>query len=108
LWVAAVPIVGVDLAVTMGGRTQSIGLEPVVGVSLVAGLLGWALLAALESRTRRAAVIWTALALVVTVLSLALPLTSAAGAASGAVLVALHLLVAAILIPGLRRRAPGR
>ena len=103
LWVLAVPIAGVDLAVHMDGRTQSIGLASVVGVSLVVGLLGWALLAVLESRTRRAIGIWTVVALAVAVLSLAGPLTSAATGGAGAVLVGLHIVVAAVLIPVLRR-----
>lgn len=108
LWVLAVPVVGVDLLVTMNGQAQAVGLASVLGVSLTAGLLGWALLALLEWRVRRAAAIWTAVALVVTLLSLGGPLASATNAAAGAVLVGLHLVVAAVLIPALRRSSPVR
>jgi Family of unknown function (DUF6069) len=105
-WVVAGPVAGTDLEVSMNGRTQPVGLASVVGTSLAVGLLGWALLALLESRTRRAAALWTAVALAVAVLSLAGPLTSATNAATGFVLAGLHLLVAGVLVPTLRRSSP--
>jgi hypothetical protein len=103
-----VPVLGVDLTVGPGGRAQSVGLGSVVLTSLVAGLLGWALLALLESRSRRAATVWTAIAIVVALLSLGGPLSAGAGAAASVVLVALHAVVAAVLIPALRRTSPTR
>ena len=103
VWVAAVPIAGVDLDVEMGGETEAVTLRAVVLVAVGSGLLGWALLAALEWRVRRAVAIWTAVALVVTLLSLLGPLTSATNTAAAVVLVCLHLAVAAVLVPGLRR-----
>lgn len=108
LWVAAVPLGGVDLQVEMGGETEAVDLRAVVVVASAGGLLGWGLLAVLEWRVRRAAAIWTAVALVATLLSLVGPLTSATSAAAGAVLVGLHLVVAAVLIPVLRRTSPSR
>ena len=105
VWAIAVPVAGVDLAVRMGERTQDVGLGAVVGTALAAGFLGWALLAVLESRFRRAVGVWTLVALAVLVLSLAGPLTSAATGAAATVLVALHLAVAGVLIPALRRTA---
>lgn len=105
VWVLAVPVAGVDLAVRMGEQVQDVGLGAIVGTALAAGLLGWALLAVLESRSRRAVGVWTAVALAVLVLSLAGPLTSAVTGAAAAVLVALHLAVAGMLIPALRRTA---
>ena len=105
-WLVAQPIAGVDLSVSMDGRTQPVGLASVVGVSVAVGLLGWALLALLEFRIRRAAPVWTAVAVAVAVLSLAGPLTSAVSGAAGVVLAGLHLLVAAVLIFGLRRSSP--
>jgi hypothetical protein len=108
VWVAAVPIGGVDLQVEMGGETEAVTLRAVVSVALCSGLLGWALLALLEWRVRRAAAIWAAVALVVTLLSLGGPLTLATSAAAGAVLVGLHLVVAAVLIPALRRTSSAR
>lgn len=101
------PVAGIDLGVDTGGATHSVGLGSVVAVSSVAGLLGWALLTVLESRTRRAATIWTAVAVVVAVLSLLGPLTSAVTAGAAAVLVALHVAVAVVLVPMMRRSAAG-
>ncbi len=103
VWTVAVPVAGVDLAVRMGERTQDVGLGSVLTVAVAAGLLGWALLAFLESRTHRAARIWTGVALAVLVLSLAGPVTSAATATAAVVLLALHVAVGAVLIPALRR-----
>lgn len=108
LWTAAVQIAGVDLQVDMGGTTEVVDLRAVATVALGSGLLGWALLALLERRVRRAATAWTVVALVVTLLSLVGPLTSARNTAAGAVLVGLHLVVAAVLIPVLRRTSPSR
>lgn len=107
-WVLAQPLAGVDLEVVMAGRTQSVGLLPVVGTALAMGVLGWALLALLERFTRRAAALWTAAALGVTVVSLAGPLASAATVAAGLVLAGLHLLVAAVLVPAMRRSSAPR
>ncbi len=108
LWMAAVPVAGLNLAVHMGGRTQPITLASVVGASVLAGLLGWGLLAALETRIRRAATIWTAVALTVVVLSLGGPLTSAASLPAAAVLAGMHLLVAAVVVLVLRRTSASR
>src|SRR5215218_554784 len=80
LWVVAVPLGGFELEVDMGGETESIGLRDVLIVALGSGMLGWALLALLEWRVRRAVAIWTAVALVVTGLSLLGPLAWAANA----------------------------
>ncbi len=58
--------------------------------------------------TRALAVLWTAAALGVTVVSLAGPLASAATVAAGLVLAGLHLLVAAVLVPAMRRSSAPR
>jgi Family of unknown function (DUF6069) len=108
LWVVAVPVGGVDLAVGMGGRTQPVGLGSVLVVSLAAGLVGWALLAVLERRSGSAVTVWTAVALGVLVLSLLGPVTSAVGVSAGAVLAGMHVLVAAVVVPALRRTSPDR
>ena len=102
-WAAAVPLAGVDLRVELGDRAQTVGLGAVVGTALLAGALGWALLAVLEHRTSRAATLWTRIAVVVATLSLVGPLSGGATAAATAVLLALHLVVAAVLVPLLRR-----
>ncbi|MDN5751385.1 MAG: DUF6069 family protein, partial [Pseudonocardia sp.] len=64
-------------------------------------LLGWARLHLLERHTPRARRIWTGSAGVIALLSLAGPLTSGASAAATATLVAMHVVVAAVLIPTL-------
>ena len=110
VWSVAVPLLGVGLTVrtTPGSSVQTIGAGFVVAVSLLASLLGWGLLAALERRTQRAGTVWTAAAGVVLVLSLAGPLTAAVTTGGKVSLVALHLSVAAVLISLLRRTAPPR
>lgn len=104
VWALAVPLAGTALTVRTGGATQTVGPVSVVVASLLAGLAGWALLAVLERSVRRSGRVWTIVALVVCVLSLLGPLGSAAGAAATLVLVLLHLVVGAVLIPGLARR----
>jgi uncharacterized phage infection (PIP) family protein YhgE len=110
VWSIAVPLLGVNLTVrtTPGSSTQTIGAGLVVAVSLMASLLGWALLAVLERRIQQAGTVWTAAAVVVLALSLAGPLTAAATTSGEVSLVAIHLSVAAVLIPLLRRTAPRR
>lgn len=108
VWLVAVPGLGVDLRVDMAGRTQPVGISAVVAASVVAGLLGWALLAVLEAHTARAAGLWTGAAVVVALLSLGGPLGAGVSAAAVAVLVTLHGVVAAVLIPVLRRTSRAR
>ncbi|MGP3935090.1 DUF6069 family protein [Nonomuraea sp. KM88] len=103
-WVLAVPVAGIALTARMGGGAEQVGPAAVVVASLVAGLAGWALLAVLERFVSRAGRLWTIVALAVLALSLLGPLGSAVGAASTLVLVLLHLIVGAVLVPGLPRR----
>ncbi len=103
VWSIAVPVVGVDLTVRPGGgSTQTIGAGTILAVSLLASLLGWALLAVLEHRSARARTRWTGGAVAVLLLSLAGPLTGATTATSKTVLVLMHLSLGAVLIPALR------
>ena len=47
-WIIEVPLLGVGLSIRFGsGHAQTIGIGPVIGVSLAAALLGWLLLAVL-------------------------------------------------------------
>ena len=105
IWALATPGAGIALSVHRGAAVQSIGSGAVLAASLVAGLAAWALLAVLERVLRRPAATWTAAALVAFLVSLAGPLGGAAGAASGVALASMHVVVAAVLIPGLRRTA---
>jgi hypothetical protein len=104
VWLVAVPLSDVTLRVHPGGSAaQTVGAGVVVTVALLASVAGWGLLALLERRTSRAHRLWTGISLAVALLSLLGPLTSAATATTAAVLVLMHLAVAAVLITGLRR-----
>jgi hypothetical protein len=102
---------GVDLrSPQMGSQaSQEIGVGNVIFVSLLAGLAGWALLAVLERFTARARVIWTAVATVALIVSLGGPMQGT-GISGGtrAALIALHVVVAAVLIPLMARTARSR
>ncbi|TDD30131.1 hypothetical protein E1218_02275 [Kribbella turkmenica] len=63
------------------------------------------LLAVLERRTVNARKVWTVVAVTACVLSLGSPLTSGIGAGARVGLAALHLVVGAAVILGLRRTA---
>lgn len=104
VWALAVPVAGTTLTVRMGDGAQPVGPAPVVVASLLAGLAGWAVVAVLERSTARPGRIWAIVAAAVLAVSLTGPLGSAVGAAAALVLILLHLVVAAVLIPGLARR----
>lgn len=110
-WVIGEPLLGHDLVVTSPGQpTQDLGLAAIVTVTLGAGLLGWAALAVLERITARALLLWTIAALVILAVSF-LPFAGVeASGGTKVVLAAMHVAVAAVPIPGLRRtsaRRPG-
>jgi hypothetical protein len=103
VWILAVPFLGLHLIVRFGnGSPQTIGIDFVVGASLIASLVGWGLLAMLERRSTRARTIWTLLAIGVLLVSLSLPLSAGTTASTRVVLAVMHMAVAAVLIPGLR------
>lgn len=105
VWAVAVPLAGTQLTVHMNGTTQPVGPGTVVTTALLAGLGGWALLAALERIGRRPRRTWTVIAVVVLVLSLAGPVGDGAHPATTIALAVMHLAVGATLIPTLRRSA---
>jgi hypothetical protein len=125
-WIIEVPLLGVGLRIRFGGghgwgghgwgaghgfgggQVQTIGIGPVIGISLAAGLLGWLLLAVLERRTSRARALWTGAALVALAVSLGLPLSAATTTAATVGLIVMHLAVAAVLIPLMGRTARAR
>lgn len=104
VWALAVPLAGADLTVRMDGGTQTVGPVLVAVVSILAGLAGWGLLAALERRAARPARTWRIIALAVLAASLLGPLGSAVGAAATLVLLLLHLVVGGVLVIWLVRR----
>ncbi|SCE91898.1 DUF6069 family protein [Micromonospora mirobrigensis] len=105
VWAVAVPLAGVDLVARSGGADRTVGPGAVAGTTLLVGLAGWAVLALLERRTRRARSIWTGLALAVLLVSLLPPLAEGVGTAAKLTLVTMHL-VAGLLVPALGRTAP--
>lgn len=107
VWAVSVSLLGVNLAVRFGsGSVQTVSVGYVIGASLIASLLSWLLLSVLERRTSHARAIWTALAFLVLIASLGLPLSAAVTTSSRVTLIAMHLLVAGVLIPALRSTSP--
>ena len=111
VWLVTDPLLGIDLAgPTRPGSQELMSITPalVAGTSLVVALAGWGLLALLERFTARARTSWTAIALLVALLSLAGPLSALASttAANAVALALMHLAVAAVLIPGLAGTSP--
>jgi hypothetical protein len=107
IWTIAVPLLGHRLIVTGGpaGRESlDIGLAPVVVIALLACLAGWAVLALLERLLpRNARRIWTITALAVLLMSFAPLLAPGMDTATRLTLGALHVAVAAVLIPAMTR-----
>jgi hypothetical protein len=102
VWTIADPVLGVDLAAkSSNGTVTAIGLPSVIVVTLLAGLVGWGLLALLERLGRLGRRIWTIAAVVVLLLSLLLGPT--AGVTTGAkfTLALLHLTAGLVVILGL-------
>jgi hypothetical protein len=105
-WAVEVPLLGIRLTVRFGAMApQTVVAGQVVGTALVAGLLGWLLLAALDRRVGHPRSAWTAVALLVLAVSLALPLAAATTTSAAVGLIVLHLVVGAVVIPGLARTA---
>jgi uncharacterized protein DUF6069 len=103
LWLAA-HLLDVPLTVTLQGQSpMKIGIGVVLATALTASLAGWGSLALLERLTTRARTIWTALATLALIASLAAPAFADASASTRTTLVLMHVTVAAVLIPGLRR-----
>jgi hypothetical protein len=110
VWLITDPLLGIDLTgTTRPGSQQLQPITPalVAGASLAVALAGWALLALLERFTARARTIWTAIALLAALLSLAGPLSTLASTEANVLALALmHLAVAAVLIPMLAGTSP--
>lgn len=102
VWVGAT-VAGVDVAVRSGSSTHHVGLVSVVVTAVVVAVVGAGLLRVLEPRTPGARRVWTGVAMAVWVVSLAGP-AGARTLSAGLTLTALHLVVGAVVIVGLRRR----
>lgn len=106
VWVVVDPLLGVDLSVTKSGTTTVVGPGLIIGMTIGASLLGWALLAVLERATSNARRIWSITAVVVLLLSFAMPFNSGEADASAQwSLVLLHVVVGAAVIPLFARSA---
>jgi hypothetical protein len=104
IWVAAVPVLGVEPTVeSWDGGTMTVGLGLVVITSAAAALAGWATLAALERLARRPGPIWVTGATLALLASLGMPASAAVSTAAMVTLIAMHLVVGAVLIPTLLR-----
>ena len=110
LWVVADLVFGVRLQAPAGnGYPQPVDVGPgaVALASAVLSLVGWGLLALLERVTKHARRVWLGLASLASVLSFSLPLSGTGVAPTDrAVLVLMHLIVAAIVMPVLYRTSP--
>lgn len=111
VWVLAVPVAGAGLLVEAAdGTSAAVEVSAFVASSLTAALLGWALLEVLERTVARPRRVWTVVAVVFLVLSLAGPLGMPGIALADRLWLALgHLAVAAVYVPLVARTArPGR
>ena len=99
---------GFDLDITApaspGGNAQDIGAPNVAVAAAVGGLVGWAMLVLVERFAARPRRVWTTLAVLALVVSMGGPLTGTGiTTADRVALIALHLSVAAVIIPLLGR-----
>ena len=95
-----------DLPVAkVGSDAQTIGVALVIGVTALVGIIAWGLLAILERAMthERARTIWTAVAVVIFLLSLLGPLGSGVGTSSKIMLACMHIGAAATIIPLMRQ-----
>ncbi|MCU1489516.1 MAG: hypothetical protein JWM85_921, partial [Acidimicrobiaceae bacterium] len=81
----------------------TVALGTTMGAASVATLLGWGLLAALETRTSHPRRIWITAAVLAFLMSLGLPIAFATTTAAAVGLVTIHLVVASVAITGLAR-----
>ncbi|MCW2912232.1 MAG: transcriptional regulator [Actinomycetia bacterium] len=107
LWLVAHAL-GTNLRVDQhnGSGSQVISLPLVIGFTLVVSLLGWGVLAVLEHYTRLARTIWSVLAVAVLLLSFVPIVAVSATSGTKTMLSLIHIAVAAVLIPLLRRGTP--
>lgn len=102
LFLCAVTWGGVDLTVEMGGEVRRVGAGSVAAAAGLSSLAAVIVLRALETRTTKAIGIWTAIAVATGLLSLLGPLAATTPSATGT-LVAMHAIVAVVVIVSGRR-----
>lgn len=104
IWALVVSVLDHSLRV----EDLDIGLGAVVSLAFLAAVAGWGSLAVLERLTRRARGIWAAIAVLVLLVSFAPVTTTGLDALTRVTLSALHLSVAAVVIPTLLHTSPRR
>lgn len=102
-WLVADPILRIELEVLAapGGTTTLVSAGSIVASAIIAGLLGWVLLAVLERRTTQAVTVWRWVAGAVALASVLAPLSLAQNPGATVVLTLLHVVVAGILVTAL-------
>jgi hypothetical protein len=108
-WVVIVPLLGTDISVPKGPNSSErtdLVLGPVVFMTTMASLAGWALLTVLERFTTRSRTIWTAIAIVV--LAVTMPWDSEFTSSERLALAVMHLVVGVVLIGGFWRTGPSQ
>lgn len=98
---------GIELKITQSGQAPMvIGLPLVVATALAASLAGWAVLAVLQRMTGHARALWTGLALAALLASLGPIAIVETTTETHIVLALMHVIVAVVLILGLRATIP--
>ncbi len=97
MWTCTVLLADTQLIVRLGGETQVVGGGTVGVVAGMSALVGLTVLRVLEQVVPRGLEVWTALAVVTTLVSLLGPLSAASGSTAGT-LAGLHGVVAAVVI----------
>ncbi len=105
VWLIA-ELIGLDVSVRMDGVVQAISGITVAVSTGIASLGAWAVKAAMERLFRHPTSWWVTISIALGVVSLAGPLTMATSAIASAILVVMHVIPAAILIPGLTLTGP--
>ncbi len=108
-WAVVTQVAGVHLGVQFPGSSPTtVALGPAIGAAATSTLLGWAVLALLETTASRPLRTWIAVAVAALVVSLSLPVAFATTASATLGLAAIHIAVAAVAITGLARTATAR
>ena len=108
VWTIVGPVLGNDLQVAYGGGTQTVGAAGVLMASLIAALAGAGTFSIAERAVRHGRTVWTVVAVAALVLSLGGPFSAQAETGTKVALALLHVTVAAVLIPLLRRSSTAR
>jgi hypothetical protein len=110
IWAVETLLLGIDLRArpVPGAAPVVVGPAAIAFGTLLAGLVAWGLLAALERLTSRVRTVWVIVAVVALLISLAGPLGGGVTAMAAVGLACMHLAAAAILIPLLPRSAVRR